>query len=561
MQRSKSGRTFGLFTLIITVLAVPALPARSAVERTALIQSVRAVQDSDETVCDIVLGGPSTPVLAAEGKRLTVTLPNAAPDPRLAENIASGGLVSRVALEMATPPARLARVRLELSAPGLARLSQGPDKWTVRVRIAPVRQEMPAGSFRKRADHLYDIDAYQSDLAGLLKSLARDAGVSVVLTGAIKTPVTVNLRQVPFEKAVDLLTKSAGLTYQQDGATFVVGTAKEIETAYPKAAPPAEPVMREEIYRCRYVSAAKLLTTLEKMFDKDALRVALGAGASSPLLENTSASAKATGTQADLLKSAPSEEPDLTRRDLILYGQEKVVARALALAQKLDTRRAQVRIGVRISDINLDSLKELGLQWSWSNVGLREKAPSGISFGSFTRDPLFVEAALSALERNDAAKLLASPTISLLDGERSFILIGERKLYPRLVGYTQAQTPIFEQAEVLVGIYLQVAVQVGDNGEITLSLYPQVSVINGFLNINGGSYPQISTREQQTTVRVKDREPVVIGGLISDEEIKNVQRVPGLSRIPLFGELFTYRKTTRRRSEVVITITPEILKD
>ena len=99
------------------------------------------------------------------------------------------------------------------------------------------------------------------------------------------------------------------------------------------------------------------------------------------------------------------------------------------------------------------------------------------------------------------------------------------------------------------------------DGEITLTIYPQVSVVTSFLSVNGASYPQISTREQQTTIRVKDGEKIVVGGLIRDEDLHNVQRVPILSRVPLFGELFTYRKKTKRKSEVVITITPQIIKD
>ena len=62
-------------------------------------------------------------------------------------------------------------------------------------------------------------------------------------------------------------------------------------------------------------------------------------------------------------------------------------------------------------------------------------------------------------------------------------------------------------------------------------------------------------------MRVKDGEKIVVGGLIRDEDIKNVQRVPILSSIPLFGELFTYRSHTHNKSEVIITITPEIIKD
>src|SRR5262249_49103178 len=101
----------------------------------------------------------------------------------------------------------------------------------------------------------------------------------------------------------------------------------------------------------------------------------------------------------------------------------------------------------------------------------------------------------------------------------------------------------------------------GPDGDVILSIYPQVSTITGYLNINGASLPQISTREQQTTVRVRDGETIVIGGLIRDDELKSIQRVPILSRIPLFGELFTYRSKTRTRTELIITITPEVQKE
>lgn len=250
-----------------------------------------------------------------------------------------------------------------------------------------------------------------------------------------------------------------------------------------------------------------------------------------------------------------------TAQSLVLIGEEDVLEKALALAARLDEKRAQVRIAVRITDISTQALKELGIRWNWSNYTVSETAASGINFGTFAHSPVSIDTALSALEKNDRSKLLAAPTLSLLDGERGFILIGERLLYPKLIGYTQAQTPIFDKAEERVGIYLQVAVHVASDGEITLSIYPQVSVVTGFLTVNGASYPQISTREQQTTIRVKPGGKIVVGGLLRDEDLHNIQRVPLLSRIPIFGELFTFRKRTRNQSELVVMITPELLKD
>jgi type II secretory pathway component GspD/PulD (secretin) len=77
--------------------------------------------------------------------------------------------------------------------------------------------------------------------------------------------------------------------------------------------------------------------------------------------------------------------------------------------------------------------------------------------------------------------------------------------------------------------------------------------------VNG--LPQTASREADSTLRLKDGETIVIGGLIRDQDIKTVQEVPILAKIPLFGELFRNRNNTKQRSEVLIFITPHILKD
>jgi type II secretory pathway component GspD/PulD (secretin) len=215
-----------------------------------------------------------------------------------------------------------------------------------------------------------------------------------------------------------------------------------------------------------------------------------------------------------------------------------------------------VSIAVKIVDIANDAMKELGLSWTFGDVAINEDEGKGINFRSFTRDPQAFLAKLSALQKNDRAKIMAQPNISVLDNQRAFILIGQRLNFPTLVGYTQANTPIFAPKEERVGIYMQVAASVAPNGEITMSLYPQVSTVTSFLEVNGASYPQISTREAQTTLRVKSGESIVLGGLVRDEEIKNVQKVPFLADLPILGEFFRRTRNQKTSSQIIITITP-----
>jgi len=126
--------------------------------------------------------------------------------------------------------------------------------------------------------------------------------------------------------------------------------------------------------------------------------------------------------------------------------------------------------------------------------------------------------------------------------------------------FSQANTPVFDVREDRVGIYLQVAANIATDKDITLSLYPQVSTITGFLNVNGASYPQISTREAQTTIRLKSGETVVMAGLLRDDQVERTEKVPILGDIPLLGELFKLRKKSKTGTQLVITITPIVME-
>jgi hypothetical protein len=577
-------------------LAAPtAVKAAAGPSRIESVRASAADAPDGATEVEILLNRRAAFHLDTGDKRVVVVFRNATPSPEMAGRLASGGLVERIGVEALTLPEPSTRLTLELGAPAHPVLVPGKDPRTLRLRLArngsraadataagaigtataPAAAATAANNgarapIHKTAGGLYDVTAYQADAAGLLQSLARDASVSVVMTGAAvpsvaPNKVTVQIRQVPAERAIDLVCQAAGLAYRKEGDTFLVGTRKDLEESAPRAPAAAPAGVQTEVYACRHISASELAAAIGNIFGKDALQVSVGASPQSPQLDGAAVMAASGGGgngggAARGGAAAASGTP--AARQIVVSGEAGVVARALALAERLDVRRAQVKIAVRITDISTDALRELGVQWGFSNVSIREVAPGkGLSFGTFTRSPLSFDAALSALEKNNRAKLLAAPALSLLDGERGFILIGERLLYPRLIGYTQAQTPIFDKAEERVGIYLQVAAQMAGDGEITLTIYPQVSVVTSFLNVNGASYPQISTREQQTTIRVKDGEQIVVGGLITDEELSNVQRVPFLSRIPLFGELFTYRKKNKRQSELVVTITPQILRD
>jgi len=227
-----------------------------------------------------------------------------------------------------------------------------------------------------------------------------------------------------------------------------------------------------------------------------------------------------------------------------------------------------------VTDISRNSLKELGLDYNWSKFGIQEivrpneqqsianQTPlTPPDKSRFWRTPISIEATLKAMEQRGVAKLLANPSVSVLNGEMAQVLIGDRILYPVVSGTTTAGTPLFDVREQEVGIVLQVRAYAEPGGTITLDIYPQVSLVTGFLRVGDSSLPQIATRELRTKIRVRDGSPIALGGLIRDEEVRTLQQVPLLSRIPVLGELFKSRRRSTTQNELVILLKPEVIRE
>jgi len=413
------------------------------------------------------------------------------------------------------------------------------------------------------------INAVDAELAFLLREIGLQAKRNIVLLTPTDKRLTVNLEEVPFSRMIRHISAMCGLSYLEVDETFVVGTSDVLSANYPEEWAVAHPLpppptgqfaIVTEAYKVNYVDPRQIAATLTELFKAANLSVIAGPASRTPTISSNQQTDQKTGVEANVM-SESSALPSDYGRTLILRGSQEVVQAAIDAAKKMDVPRPQVSIGVTIHDISNEAVRELGLSWSYGDIVLTEQNPDGVEFGSFSRAPQTFTAKIKALEQEDKAKLLAAPNVTVLDGERAFVLIGTRLNFPVLLGFSDAGTPIFDRQEERVGIYLQVAATVSDDGQITLSLYPQVSVVTSFLEINGASYPQISTREAQTSIRVKTGDTIVIGGMLKDEEVHTIEKVPVLSDIPVLGELFKRRKRSKISSQVIITITPRIIEE
>ncbi|MEQ1934462.1 MAG: secretin N-terminal domain-containing protein, partial [Fimbriimonadaceae bacterium] len=314
---------------------------------------------------------------------------------------------------------------------------------------------------------------------------------------------------------------------------------------------PIDPIISRTVALSN-VDAASLATSIKGALGEGKITAVAGPGSLMPSLMDRETGGT-TGVAQGVVQSGA------VSKTLILRGPESLVEEALKLVKELDTPRAQVAISVTISDVTDSGLKELGLNWTLGGFTVGESNNKGVNFGTFSRTGTSFAAAIKGLETADKAKLLASPSVSVMDGQRAFVLIGSRLKFPEVVGYSTNGNPIITTKEERVGVYLQVAPEVATDGTITLSLYPQVSTVVGFTEIGGGSYPQIDSREAQTTLRVKSGDTVVIGGLYKNEELEKIQQIPLLSRIPILGELFKSRKKTKAASQVIISLSLKLV--
>jgi type II secretory pathway component GspD/PulD (secretin) len=233
-------------------------------------------------------------------------------------------------------------------------------------------------------------------------------------------------------------------------------------------------------------------------------------------------------------------------------------------------------IEAKVVETNPSVAEELGIKWSWTRFGMYEArsgtqidtGASGIGGdftnfvtknvgpGVFSRVPFSFQGVLSAMITNRQAKLLANPQISVINDQDASIFIGDTLRFQSLATSSPTTGSQFTVVEVPVGIILLCHPRINGDDDITMRLHPVVSTVTALVN----GLPQTSAREAETVVRVKDGDTLVIGGLIRDEDIREMQKIPLLGDLPVIGHLFRNNSRQHRRTEVMVVITVRLMK-
>lgn len=208
----------------------------------------------------------------------------------------------------------------------------------------------------------------------------------------------------------------------------------------------------------------------------------------------------------------------------------------------MDRLQKQVTLEARILSLQEDASRELGLQWKWS--GLPQQNSEETDGGTFHLGHGYTgsfQGILSALCQKGKAKVLATPRIVTVPGKEGKIFIGDH--IPVVTEKVSNGTTTTSTEYVDAGIRLSYTPIVGPDGVITASVHTEVSTPTLISELH--NY-RITSRTADTNVRLREGETLVIGGLISDEEQKRLETIPLLSKLPLLGNLFTFRSRKKR---------------
>ena len=268
----------------------------------------------------------------------------------------------------------------------------------------------------------------------------------------------------------------------------------------------------------------------------------------------------------DIVKSVTTSDQI---NSLIVVGSPEEIVRAEDVIKKIDQPQPQVILEAKIIEVNKDALRDLGVDWSNSMTINYQEAGRPVDFAnvedapgsafkvfSIARNPLQFSSVIQMLEEQNKAKVLSNPRVTTMNDKEAEIFVGDRIPYTvTTVSGGVATTDVrFEEP----GIRLKITPAIIEEDFVVIKVEPEVSYIYSFRG-EGDEYPWVKKRQATAYVRVENNQPFVLGGLLNQEDKKNLYKVPMLGDIPLLGNLFSYEKHSILDTELIITIIPTIV--
>ncbi len=418
------------------------------------------------------------------------------------------------------------------------------------------------------------LDFQNADIHNVLRIIADVSGLNIVTSDEVKGNITIRLKDIPWDQALDVVLESRDLGKMAVGNVVRIDAAEKIKKAQErkleskKTEEQLEPLVTSVI-PVNFAKAGDVAATIK-------------------------------GKEVGLVSDRGSITAENRTNVLIVKDIKKNVDDINAMVKRLDKATPQVLISARIVQADDDFTRGLGVQWggsyrnqsdrshfglsgvntgpatnlfdtsvtngspSWSttlaptpslavNFPTQQNAGFGITIGRLAGSAFDLDLRLDIGETIGSANVIARPKIVTMDNKKATIRQGEK--YPYIVRDKEGQLSTELKDIELI---LEVTPRIAFDGSVNMEISVKRNAIGAYKNSLGD--PSITSREAVTEVLVKNGETSVIGGIIEEEDKQTLQQVPYLGRIPILGMLFKGKTNERYKKELLIFITPQVLE-
>lgn len=376
----------------------------------------------------------------------------------------------------------------------------------------------------------------------VLQALGKLTGSSFTISSqAANKLVSIEMDDVPFDVALEMIAQAGGVTINKVGANRYVVYGKE-ETG--------DSVKSEK---------QREIEATEEFLSQSVMEVVPVKYVSVEDVESAVNSTIGNGSDSVVKVTKLENGTDRSFRSVVVYAaSQRVLDMVKKVIKQIDVPKPMVEIEILFAEVSLNNNKNAGLTWNpMTNPITFTENNDGLgvfTLGSFTRSAISMEAALTATFGSNKAKVLACPKLRTMSGYKA-------------VFKSETEQPIPEKDDdgnwsvtwKDVGISLEVLPVVMADGSIQMSVHPKASNVTSFVTQGDITAPVISKRETETQVFLEPGEIMVISGLINDSEIRNMSKVPILGDIPLLGELFKNHENKKERSNVIVMLRPKLV--
>ncbi|WP_346795641.1 type IV pilus secretin PilQ [Halomonas sp. Bachu 37] len=461
-----------------------------------------------------------------------------------------------------TPHAGQDGTQLELVVDGAYAMVSSQSGRQLTIEVQPVAghdADLAENSGQNYTGERVSLNFQDIEVRSVLSTLAEFTGLNLVASDSVSGRVTLNLNEVPWDQALDLILKSRGLSSRREGDVIVVAPAGEL----------AE-IERQEIEaRSQQETLAPLVTEFIEVKYARATDLAT-------LLRG--------GDGFGLLTERGRVSVDERTNTLLIQDTPDQVQAILRTLERLDIAVRQVQIEARIVIARDTASRELGVNWGMSSTrGFQEGEdgtytrrninPDGInramgglavdmggttgndtgfSFGYLSGD-ILLDLELRALESEGKSQTISQPRVITANQRTARISQGEERAYQSVSAEGNPET---EFKEAL--LELEVTPQITPDNRIIMDL---IIRNDSFRDSEFGGEPPIDTNTIETQVLVDNGQTVVLGGILTTEELRQLAKTPLLGDIPLLGRLFRYTEESNEKVELLVFITPRLIDE